>query len=297
MAIQAATILAPCVTLRQNLRSRKYVTQAIQDWENRKGFGDKTSLAGSTAASRTLTVSTRTSSRSAMHSKDALEKYLTGDVHALLDFAVHKEFSGENITFLVFVRQWRAAWNAVLDNDPDYDWERDPHGSRRHLFQVAVEIFADLVEVHTSRFAINIEAPVLVSLRRTFAEAARLLDRPLSATNVATPFSQPGASTHELVECCDFKGPIASEAHTWPQQMYLSSHRNIMTKPTRLPDTVVVPHDFAVTVFDRAHDSVMHMVLHNTWPRFIDEYARSSSVVDDAETGLSKRIGLRTRKS
>ena len=309
MAIQAATILAPCVSLKQTLMGQKYVVEAIRDWENRRGRGDTSSVANSLKPGSTaITVSTRTSGRSGMHSKDALEQYMAGDIQKLLDFAVHKEFTGENITFLVFVRQWKAAWSAVLRKYPDYDWERDPFGHRSQLFKVAVEMYADLVEVKTARFPINIESFILLGLRRVFGDAAKALNRPLSA-NVATPFLYPGGfdddlgesgdSTIELVNR-DRKGPTmtATSVPAWPQGSYTSAHRDILHLPTRLTDPVIVPRDFSVKVFDRAQDSVTHMVLHNTWPRFVDECARAPlAKLNVAEKGMLTRIGDQLRRA
>ena len=291
MVMQAATVFVPCVILFQSLKNQRYIAAALKEWEHRNRRGDKTSFSGMIGTRRsTLTTSTQSNRRHEMYSKESFEKYLAGDDPGLLDFAVHREFTGENVNFLLCIREWKAAWAAVLDDNPDYDWERDPRGHRRILFEVGVKIFVDLVEVASAEFPINIEAPVLTSLRRTFADAARCLDAH-PTVNVAAPFLQEmapphalGDSTLELVRR-ETNYSCSTEVRPWRQDTCLRMHRSIMAARLPLPDTIAVPRDFAVTVFDRAEESVRTMVLQKTWPRFV-ETCLSSAKGEDVEKGL-----------
>ena len=323
MVIQAATILAPCVNLMKNIRSQRYVARALSEWENRRRHGEVLSsglsapsdmTTPSKLAQSTVTTMSKTSRHGEIYSRDALEQDLAGDDSRLLEFAVHKEFTGENISFLLCTREWKAGWNALLDENPGYDWDTDAQGYRRLLFEAAVKIFVDLVEVSSADFPLNIEAGILMRLRRTFSEAHRALNRP--STNVATPFLFDSPPRTATGSASDSKVPVVGSAtelvglkslggsatestvRLWRQDKCLGMHKNIVGTTLHLPDSVRVPHDFSITIFDRAEESVKMMVLQKTWPRFVDTCLLAESKPPsegDAEKGLLHRFTARMR--
>ncbi|TKA79384.1 hypothetical protein B0A55_02840 [Friedmanniomyces simplex] len=95
----------------------------------------------------------------------ALEKALLINPTPLLHFAATKDFTAENIIFLLHVKEWRAAWRAApRDTETDHV---TPQAQRR-LFNMAVDIFAASVSDQTAEFPINLEGPTVKALATIF---------------------------------------------------------------------------------------------------------------------------------
>lgn len=300
--MQAVTIFFPCYELIASSKRQRYVTHVIQDWEQRRAVGEDKSLSNSSGvASTTQTTSTRTSNRGERYSRRSFEKALERDAGALLHFAVAKEFTGENITFLNYVRDWKAAWQRVRESEAGYDWEVDPSGYRAYFFRIAVGIYADCVHLKSAEFPINIESHIYAALEKRFGDAARCLDRPVS-DNIATPFSYSrddegslGSSSMIHLNARKMPTPITLErldSQTMFQTDDCFFKKNIMHIDTRLPSEVTIPADFGPDDFDKAEESVKYMVFTNTWPKFVDMTKEASIILGDAERGFVSRWSL-----
>ncbi|KAK0262875.1 hypothetical protein B0A54_09009 [Friedmanniomyces endolithicus] len=95
----------------------------------------------------------------------ALEKALLINPNPLLHFAATKDFTAENIIFLLHVKEWRAAWRTA-PRDPQFD--RVTPQAHRRLFNMALDIFAASISAHTAEFPVNLEGPTVHSLARLF---------------------------------------------------------------------------------------------------------------------------------
>ncbi|KAK5694083.1 hypothetical protein LTR97_009704 [Elasticomyces elasticus] len=95
----------------------------------------------------------------------ALEKALLINPTPLLHFAATKDFTAENIIFLLHVKEWRRAWRAA-PCDPETG--HLPHYAQRRLFNMALDIFASSVSDQTAEFPINLEGPAVKTLATIF---------------------------------------------------------------------------------------------------------------------------------
>ncbi|KAK0337008.1 hypothetical protein LTR91_015343 [Friedmanniomyces endolithicus] len=95
----------------------------------------------------------------------ALEKALLINPTPLLHFAATKDFTAENIIFLLHVKEWRAAWRTA-PRDPQFD--RVTPQAHRRLFNMALDIFAASISAQTAEFPVNLEGPTVHALARLF---------------------------------------------------------------------------------------------------------------------------------
>ncbi|KAK0273889.1 hypothetical protein LTR35_012017 [Friedmanniomyces endolithicus] len=95
----------------------------------------------------------------------ALEKALLINPTPLLHFAATKDFTAENIIFLLHVKEWRAAWRTA---PRDLHIDRVTPQAHRRLFNMALDIFAASVSAQTAEFPVNLEGPTVQSLARIF---------------------------------------------------------------------------------------------------------------------------------
>jgi hypothetical protein len=228
-----------------------------------------------------------------MYSRLSFEKYLGGgDSAQLLHFAASREFTGENIMFLNYVRDWKASWDHMRQAQA-YESNPDLARYRAHFFKVAVEIYADYVDLKSAEFPINIESPIYVQLAKMFGDASRLLDKP-QLENSVSPFVFDRSTEKTVTETgtvlqvttYDLKSPSTTIEHAmqpWTKLDSSGPQRSVMTLEPRLPDNITVPDGFGPDVFDRAEESVKHMVYLNTWPKFVDVTVEESSIIDGGE--------------
>ncbi|KAB8229038.1 uncharacterized protein BDW43DRAFT_315374 [Aspergillus alliaceus] len=243
LAMEAVTIFFPCYELVVARRQRHRILEAMEAW-NEKQKGDTDESRSGTSRSHS-----DTSRMHELYCLKALENYLADDSSALLQFAAAKEFSGENIIFLNYVRDWKAAWASLQASKPEYDWNRDPQYHRLDFFKIAVEIYTTCVDLKTAEFPINIESRVYTDLMDLFGDAVELMGQCVSK-DAGTRMDE---DTRAL--CLD--------EHVYEGQ-------GIMHVKPRLPDSIVVPDGFNICAFDEAQKSIISLVFTNTWPKFID---------------------------
>ncbi|KAE8153172.1 hypothetical protein BDV25DRAFT_149815 [Aspergillus avenaceus] len=250
IAMEGVTIFFPCYELIVSRRQRYRILGEIRAWNEKKGSdseldsGMSTSQAGSSRINELYTIK-------------ALERCLLEDSQTLLHFAAVKEFSGENIIFLNYVRDWKSAWARIKAANPEYDWTRDPQYHRLHFFKIAVEVYSACVNLKTAQFPINVESRIYSDLTTMFGDAVECSGRRVSR----------GPATHmeeETRALCLDESPYVSQS--------------IMQIKSRVPDSVVLPSDFDVSVFDEAEKSILLLVFTNTWPKFIDSSTHDLSI-------------------
>lgn len=270
--MEAVTIFLPCYELFVSRRQRNLFLGRLQAW-NEKKADDADDLDSETPRSQS-----EVSRLPEVYSRNALERCLEDDSSALLRFAAAKEFSGENIIFLNYVRDWKAAWVEISETKPAYDWNRDPLHHRLHFFKVAVEIYAACVDLKIAQFPINIESRIYSNLAGIFGEAVQLIGQSVPGgggirtyRNLPETYMVP---THRK----KFSTVLTLEEDTRALCLdaYPQESQNIMHIEPRLPHSVIVPLDFAVSAFDKAEKSVKNLVFTNTWPKFIDSSSNLS---------------------
>jgi hypothetical protein len=203
-----------------------------------------------------------------MYSMAALEKALAVNPTPLLHFAATKEFTGENVVFLLQVRDWRAAWDRAIR-------EFGTGQVRYRLFNIGVEIFTTSVHTKTADFPINVAGKVRSKLEVVFGPAVvgvKYLDE-----NIVDPFNHPsfGIIGHEL------RNHTASES----AENFLSLAKLDLDVIHEVPETAAdIPAGFDEHIFDEAEASVKHMVITNTWPKFVDSCQEHDDVIEDKMT-------------
>ncbi|KAJ6001584.1 hypothetical protein N7522_006811 [Penicillium canescens] len=266
MTMEAVTIFFPCYELVVSRRLRNRILGELQSWNDKKAAGaDELDSAASRSQSEV-------SRMPEGYSRKALERCLADDSSALLRFAAAKEFSGENIIFLNYVRDWKAAWAKISESKPDYDWNRDSQYHRLHFFKIAVEIYAACVDLKTAEFPINIESQIYSDLTEMFSEAAQFIGQSMSRGTETRTYRNVPESYMVPSHRKKFSTVINVEedTHALCLDAYPHEGQSIMHIESRVPDHVIVPPNFTIRAFHQAERSIKNLVFTNTWPKFID---------------------------
>lgn len=281
--MQAATVFFPIFEAYRSRARLRSTLAAVKSWEEKRkssesstGYSDSTKHVSTVSwkrpTSTTTSVSTR---RREMYTMAALEKALAVNATPLLHFAATKEFTGENIVFLMQVHDWRAAWNRAVR-----DFGTVTGQVKYHLFNIGVEIFATSVHTKTASFPVNVESKVRSQLEAVFG--ASVIGIKQHDAHVVDPFN------HDAVGGIGLESPKAvlpKFEYDVPEPRYSDSiytasdsQENFVlgTKPDlgvipEAPETAAdIPAGFGENVFDEAEASVKYMVITNTWPKFVD---------------------------
>jgi len=223
----------------------------------------------------------------------ALEGAIRTNPQPLLLFAALKDFSGENISFLTKVLEWKRGWspsssarNGFLCRPSIYEFNNK--ALKRQQFKKAIDIYVSFVSLRYSDYPINLSYGHLKELEGIFGGAAGLLYGHLdNDSDSATPFDRLWHnSSNEDIESCFGKDGISvassqqtrsqistdhiiQDANHSKRHTILQSYE--MTKNSeQLPEHVPVPQYFGPETFDRAEESIKYMVLTNTWPKFVN---------------------------
>ncbi len=219
-----------------------------------------------------------------------LEKALVKNPTPLLYFAASKEFTGENIIFLVQVRDWRAAWNRAVQ-----DFGIVTGHARSFLFSMAVNIFATSIYTKTAEFPVNMEGKIRTRLEDVFASAVSVTKQ--FDENIVDPFNRRSVSSIRLKPLqnlpsrpdFDVSEPRCSDLEHIASQSQESilpytSNTGLRMVPVILKSMADIPVKFDEHIFDEAERSIKYMVFTNTWPKFVDSY-REHDVLIGNEMG------------
>lgn len=229
------------------------------------GFSGSTLSGGRSTAGSKSGKSARTMSSS--HSRDstltmgALENALRTNPQPLLEFASLKDFSGENVSFLSHVGDWRRAWN-MSTNGPSALADKT-----REQFVRAVRIYSHFVSLEQSEFPVNISSRTAKALHQIFNETAQILNRRRRQSDSATPFNNAGAVPGGFDDDShpgDLEATLGKanlESVTQMAELSTYNHHNF-------PE-LEVSDAFNPQVFEAAEGEIKYLVLTNTWPKFV----------------------------
>jgi hypothetical protein len=295
----------PIIDVVEGYGLRQETLEAIANWEKRQvanGIGSDRSLLSPSAFSNATTLKSTgaltatskgsmESQKSDMLTMTALENALRSNAIPLLTFAALKDFSGENVSFLTHVADWRRGWFLPQPSTVEH---------RHKQFVAAVRIYARFISLEFSEFPINISSKEMKRLYQIFSSAARLLydDRygsivPSTSDN-ATPFDTVlPEEAHNLPVDCKSSYDSRSELRlgttldTLGRANFRSvSHVQVVSVDEAMAH-IKIPEDFTEMVFDLAESEIKYLVLTNTWPRFVN-IGRANSQMDqdmDEEKG------------
>lgn len=281
MTMEAVTVFVPCYELFVARRQRNRVLREIQAWNERRiSASTKLESSGASQSRSERSQVSHASHLSEAYSRKALETCLAEDSSALLRFAAAKEFSGENIIFLNYVRDWKTAWTETTARQPEYNWQLDPQHHRLRLFQIAVEIYAACIDINIAEFPINIESRIYSDLAELFGPFVQFVDQPVSGSTRARGFEIPGECYNMMPK---YRETVTVQAVDEDNQAlcpspYPHESQSIMHIQPRVPDSVEVPLQFGIGVFDQAERSIKNLVYTNTWPKFIGSSSENLSI-------------------
>lgn len=288
--MQASIVFVPFFQVFKNRRLETETREIIAEWEE-KHKSNLSLATGSTKArpysrfsARQSVKSTASTRHGEMYTMSALEKTLKLNPTPLLMFSALKDFSGENISFLIHVREWKAKWASAT---PKSTLKRKqvppkPYDQTliRHQFQQAVGIYASFVSLKYSEFPINISSAHLRDLEAMFeqyaalvcaepvANAATLFENYWSSTVSEDLESSPGKDQLSVVSTVvadDGKENFNRDSDGSSQLQHLK----MANVGERLPASIGIPDTFDETVFDKAELSIKELVLTNTWAKFV----------------------------
>ncbi|KAF2130552.1 hypothetical protein P153DRAFT_384815 [Dothidotthia symphoricarpi CBS 119687] len=288
---------------------RQETLEAIADWEKRQernsvafvdgSLNDLSLYSDTTALSigGTATLKGKTSfesSKSDLLTMTALENALRTNALPLLEFAALKDFSGENVSFLTLVADWRRYWLSPRSTMTQH---------RRRQFLAAVRIYAHFISLEFSEFPINISSKEMKTLHSIFEKAAVVMYRTrhnsLSSevSDSITPFDNvqpeewPESPTlpSYLGEAFDSKSSPKSTVSDLDSlgraNLKAVSHIQMICEDDMFAN-VAVPDAFNEMVFDAAETEIKYLTLINTWPRFVNAgRAASQASINDEEKG------------
>ena len=281
--MQAVTVFFPIFEAYKSKEQMRNTLAIIRTWEEKKLNEDSTMSSDSTkrnsffsakkppSASTTLSRSSRE-----MYTMAALEKALVMNPIPLLQFAATKDFTGENIVFLIQVRDWHTAWSRA----PRYVNEITAK-AKAQLFTRAVEIYASSIHHKTAEFPINIEHKVRTDLAAIFGPAVADL-KPISSDNVVDPFNDTDIGMTKSVRMTIERESSSESGPTLfgSQESIIPSAKEFVFEPHPCvqPIELAIPDGFNEKVFDAAEKSIKYLVVTNTWQKFVESHKDPTSV-------------------
>lgn len=270
MVLEIFTIFVPCYEVTKQRHLRQETLEAIARWESRQRYGAtkgvrslNSDISGTTWGTRnSRAASVGTSSGGSILTMDALEHTLEKNPEPLQEFSALKDFSGENVAFLLRIRDWRNAHFAsplARKDSISVDSEVTAGGAEekstpivaitREAFEGALHIYLDFVSASCAEFQINLASGDFARLHDIFEEAAQAVCESTVASDPATPFNDESPRT--VADILKYTGEI--------------------------------PFEFNERVFDNAELSIKYLILTNTWPKFIKQ-RRSMDASSAVET-------------
>lgn len=288
--MQSCVIFVPFFQIFRHRRLETETREIIAEWERKQKFqgsfisdSPKNSMR-SRLSTRQSVKSTASSRHGEMYTMGALEKVLQLNPQPLLMFSALRDFSGENISFLIHIRKWKAAWttNQSLQGRLRKQEPPKPHDPAliRQQFNQAVGIYASFVSLKYSEFPINISSAHLRDLEAMFEQYAALVCAEPVA-NAATPFENYWSSTvSEDLESQNGKDQLSvvstivgdggkEDISVVADPARQLQELNMTNFGERLPPNIGIPESFDPNVFDKAEQSIKELVLTNTWAKFV----------------------------
>ena len=275
IAMQAATVFFPIFEAYRSRAQLRSTLAAVKSWEEKRksigsgaGYSDLTKNNSLYSEQKpTSTATSASSSRREMDTMAALDKVLAANPTPLLHFAATKEFTGENIVFLMQVRDWRAAWNRAVR-----DFGTVTGQVKYRLFNIAVEIFATSINTKTAEFPVKVEGKIRYKLEAMFGPAVVGVDpfnhQSFDAIGLEPPRPLQAKFDNDISGSNGIgRDPSASES----QENFISPGKTELEVIPEAPESAAdIPTSFDEYVFDEAEASVKYIVITNTWAKFVD---------------------------
>lgn len=282
--IEVFTIFIPCWQVLRHQNLKQETLDSIAQWENNNKSpmitGAKSITSSSTAIDSAVTGwkstdgSFKSNSNESILTMGALEHVLERNPGPLLEFSALRDFSGENIAFLMSVSEWKGMMPPPTRHscNPEKLAEDLNNNSdrRQERFTKALRIYSDYISSH-SQFQVNLPSPIFKKLETLFEDAARSLHGERWGVDPTAPFeSTPW----------ERKGSHDSKASKTGSETTIVTPENPAATKTLYQGEV--PTGFDDGVFEEAEASIKYLVLTNTWPKFVRERRSSMDSVESA---------------
>lgn len=290
--MQVVTVFFPIYEAYVSRKQMQHTLSLIKDWEEKGANKPNPSM----TSGESYGISTRSKE---IFSMASLEKALAVNPLPLLHFAASKDFTAENIIFLMRVKEWRQTWAAAPRVPGKQDLTSE---ALTLLFRLAVDIYITCVDATTSEFPINIECSIRTKLDDLFAPAVPEQKKRLSADSTErSPFDdfQPGTAPVDAevrrIALVREKSDDSS-ATLWGQKVPKATAESLNSmeeiKLDNDAEPIFTPHPataplgsarakiragFDETVFNAAEASIKYLVLTNTWRKFAQAAQTSSN--------------------
>jgi hypothetical protein len=315
--MEVFTLGFPIYEITRTNTLRKETLEAIANWEKRQASNDDNADHGSMRSTTTLAVTAKSagdttlmsnysldSQKSNMLTMTALENALRTNAIPLLEFAALKDFSGENVSFLTHIADWRRYWFSPRLSTAEH---------RKQQFITAVRIYSHFISLEFSEFPINISSKEMKRLHQVFESAAVLLNRRTRGSidsdisDSITPFdnyepsSLPDSPTLPTTpKVLDFlrapspamlpSSPTKSDFEMKTTDLDSLGRANLRASSRMRTNSmedlfanVEVPEAFRETIFDQAESEIKYLVLTNTWPKFVNAGRTNSQLGRDVD--------------
>lgn len=312
----------PCWKVIKTHNLQKETLDAISSWEQRHKTGTvepdnmsassagvaSTTLAGSVFARSThskISATSKSSRRSDMLTMAGLENALRSNSQPLLEFAALKDFSGENVSFLSHVAEWKRSFGtysgaSALNRSSACT---DPVAQRHRQFVQAVRIYSHFISLEYSDFPVNISSKAAKELHHIFDESAHALNRRRSMQSAsATPFEDSAHILARSGSSSSFGASSSTHGANDHFDLEATLGKANLTSATQMqdydPDRVsggfglTVPDSFCPTILDVAENEIKYLVLTNTWPKFVAAGFETMSRIEARQdkSNLSERV-------
>lgn len=279
IVMQFTTIFFPVYEIFKSRSQMRATLAILKSWEDRRDEGDYKNhlISGRSSVEPPSTIETTVSSarHRELYSMASLEKALAVNPDPLLRFAASKDFTAENILFLIQVRHWREAFESAPRVKGNLT-----ETAKSHLFNSAVQIYMSRVNDETTEFPVNIESRVRQDLDSIFVPAVptgRFIQHGDGRYFGAESWFRPPNQRHAK-HCIDSSGSATT----------LHNVNAVLPEPISFPaeksESLFPPHPsvtplgesratirkgFDEHVFDAAERSIKYLVLTNTWQKFV----------------------------
>lgn len=294
--MELSAIGFPIMNVLKGNNLRQETLEAIASWEKRQAARDVDTIAAEGSLKSPSAFSTTTtlksygnastskvsidSQKSDMLTMANLESALRTNPIPLLQFAALKDFSGENISFLTHIADWRRHWFSPKLSTTDH---------HRKQFIAATRIYAHFISLEFSEFPINISSKEMKQLHAVFEAAANILYR--NKRSSAMSNSSDNITPFDNVLPKDRKGSYSSTTELRSSINLDALGRANLSASSRIREPLVdelladfeIPEAFTEMVFDAAEGEIKYLVLTNTWPKFVNVGRANSQMSKDGE--------------
>ena len=269
--MQAVTIFIPIYEAWKSKREIRSILSILEDWQKRRHAqsGADQPLTGGLHDSKSFQDSTSNASwtssmrKSQMFAMESLEKALAVNPKPLLHYAATRDFTAENIVFLLQVRRWRAAWVVASGYAGSGSITQN---ARAHLYAMAVQTYIASVNEKTAEYPINVEGPIRSALDDVFARGV-----PEGKYRRSVRFDLPNDTLQRKTSDSD---PDSGFSVSWEKSpAQLEEESDFTPHPGVAPlgkARANIPVEFDESVFDAAEKSIKYLVLTNTWRKFVN---------------------------